>query len=277
MATPRAAAAALKRATPRFIIGNAVLVLVVALSAWYLAKPAHAQTDPSFYYTFNNPGTLNEALSIAQSTSPYFWLRDGGILAIAGGAGTQRDAGRFLLLERALVRDSTTDALLNRTAEVFSSAADAQPYDGEAVYARYGDDNNFYYAGLRADGTVILKKKQEGAYATLAQAPLFGGTYSASHPDLIPHNTWIGLRLSVTTLASGAAKLVFFVDVGNTGSWKEVLSATDTTPLAAGLSGIESDHADMEISSFKFADSGLPASITQLVSNPVSAVTQITP
>ena len=42
----------------------------------------------SFLYTFNDAGVLEEAGSMSESSSPYWWLNSGGQLVIRGGTGS---------------------------------------------------------------------------------------------------------------------------------------------------------------------------------------------
>src|SRR3989344_723617 len=61
-------------ATPNFSHTNALAT--EAASAGY-----------SLYYTFNSSGTLDEAGSITESWSPYWWLNSGGQFFLSNGLG----------------------------------------------------------------------------------------------------------------------------------------------------------------------------------------------
>ncbi len=172
---------------------------------------------------------------------------------------------------------------MNRIADVFSSATDRHPYNGESIIARYADDNNYYYAGLRADGAAVIKKKTNGIYQTLLLKQVFAGTYSAaSNPDLIPLKTWVGLRLAVADNASGVPVLTLSTDVGKTGVWKQVLTVSDDTARfgralsAGGMVGVESDHADAQLDNFKVTDLSTSTAIAPVVAPaPVVASTPV--
>lgn len=253
-----------------------------------LLVPLAVSAQGGFYYTFNSPGILRQAPSASQSSSPYLWLASGAELIIQNGVGetvqgalsatdplriqnalTQAvttDNGShpqnsFLMFAKTPVTDASAEVYVNRGADHVTNLANSHPYNGESLLARYLSPQNYYYAGIRADGNVVIKKKTGGAYQTLAEAKLFPGTYNAStNPDLIPKNEWVGLRLDVEDTASGAPELSLYTDVGKTGSWELALKVLDDPakfgpPISSpGLVGIESDFADAEFDNFRVTD-----------------------
>lgn len=265
----------------------AITATVAALGASAVGANA-ASFGSSFLYAFSDPGVLVEAPSAAQSTSPYFWLKSGAELVIENGRGAtiqgtldsanpwsktyasrmtvQSDNGAhpqnaFFMLTRATAQNVVAQAYFDRTADNFDIAGNRRPYNHEAVIARYQDDNNYYFASVRADGDIDIKKKVNGAFVTLGEAKLFPGAWNAStNPDLIPLNRWVGLKLSVTDTSAGP-KLELYTDVGWTNTWTLALSATDASNAiaSAGAVGIESNYGDVIFDNFLVQDKGAAA------------------
>lgn len=244
--------------------------------------PASAYSGGSYLYTFNTNGTLSEAAAPSNSTSPYWWLRSGGKLLITGGLGESiqgalsssnplyetyasafpqaSDGGAhpqnmFRLLWKTPTQNSSEQVYLQRVTDNLGTALNRHPYDGESLIARYQDEQTYYYAGVRDDGALVIKKKVGGVFTTLAAKPFFSGTYSATtSPDLIPRGTWLGLKFSVVNSSGGAPVLSLYTDVGRSGTWRLSLSASDATgtPIpGAGLSGIDSTFADINMDNYQ--------------------------
>lgn len=267
---------------------------ITGLGTHAVLEPSVAQASstvvaPPFSYTFNSTGSVSDAASSDLSSSPYFWLVSGGRFTVGNGMGqtiqgslswsdplrayyanhaaVSSDNGAhpqnmFFMLTRGSIQNVAIQTYIRHTADNLANSANRQPYNGEMLIARYKDTNNYYIAGIRDDGSVVIKKKTKGSYQTLASTKLISGTYSSTNPDLIPKNTWIGLRFIVTDTASGAPALTLFTDVGKTGVWQQNLSVTDDTttygaPISgSGLVGIESDYADMQMSTLTVALAG---------------------
>ena len=240
-----------------------------------------AQAFSSMYYTFNNPGVLSESSTMAQSTSPYLWLLSGGrMIVTTGGIGetiqgdllandrlyrvysarsaVSSDNGAhpqnvFKMFGRDSVQNPSAQIYINRIKDNTSNPVNRRPYDGESLLARYQDVNNYYYGGLREDGGIVIKKKTNGVFQTLVSKQLFAGAYnSATNPDLIPRNQWIGLKFVVDSTHSTNPMISLYTDVGQTGTWQLALSVVDdpvkygNAITNAGLVGIESDYADAQ-------------------------------
>ena len=268
-------------------ITKAALIATTLVLSVLLPALASAQTN-STYYTFNSPGTLYEASAANKSSSPYFWLKSGAELSIANGIGntiqgalTTNDQWRkiyassnlssatdngtqpqnvFLLLTKAAYKNTSAQIYVRRTADNMTNPVNRHPYSGESILARYQNDETFYYAGIRDDGAVVIKKKLNGVYQTLSQRQLLSGTYNvSSNPDLIPKNTWIGLRFTVQDTSAGP-QLTLFTDIGKTGTWSQALSVVDdpakfgSSIPNAGIVGIESDYADAQFDNFVFSE-----------------------
>ncbi len=256
----------------------AILILFVTIQP----KPVTAQTTLPFTYLFSTAGTLIEAPTAAQSSSPYFWLQSGGSMTIASGVGSTVAGSEktFQLFSRTAVQNVSAQLYVERMKDNLSNAANMHPYNGESVIARYVDDNNYYFAGIRADGYAIIKKKTNGLYQTLATKKLFAGTYSTATPDLIPLGKWIGLKLVVADTASGP-QLNFYTDQTYSGAWQLALSITDDSSKfgaaikSAGLAGIQSDFADVKIDNFSL-NTGTAISVPTVAPQTTPVISPVT-
>jgi hypothetical protein len=130
--------------------------------------------------------------------------------------------------------------------------------------SRYRSSATLYYAGIRVDGTAVIKKKYEGTYYTLAQAPVFPGTYdSANEPDLLPHDSWLGLRVETQTASDGSVSVTLYLNRG--AGWERLLSAKDageyggTPPITGGgCLGIRTDFMDVSFRDFSAEELAAP-------------------
>lgn len=238
-----------------------------------------------FSYTFNTPGILYEAGSSSESTSEYWWVDSGAELIIANGVGSTiegslaaNDPWRLLYAKnnpldtddgyhpqnifRLVTKYEWTNyvqtAYFKIDAHNLSASPNRNESNGLLLFNRYQNAFNLYYAGIRVDGTAVIKKKTDGIYYTMAQSAIFPGTYDpVTSPNLIPVGTWIGIRTEVTTLANGAVSIKLYLDVGRTGNWILAESATDNgtqyggAPIAGPASlGIRTDFMDVEFSDY---------------------------
>jgi hypothetical protein len=257
-----------------------------AMSFFLTPSAAIAQATLPMYYTFNEAGTLLRADSASQSSSPYWWIKYGNRMEIENGIGETPHgaADVFLMLSRASAANVTAQVYVDRAEDNLSNVANRHPYNGESLFARYQNDDNYYYGGIRADGAAVIKKKTNGVYHTLAiKNNVFAGTYSTSNPDLIPTGKWIGLRLVVSDTAAGTPQLSFYTDIGKTGTWKLQESVLDDpakfgAPITnAGSVGIQSDYADAHFDNFlitgadAIAETLQPTTATVMLAAPAPA------
>ncbi len=249
--------------------------------------PAAAAVSSPFTYHFSVPGILNEAGSMGNSTSPYWWLDSGGELILQGGVGetmqgvapllnhwrilyaisnpTDTDGGThpqnlFRLITRSQWSDVSEEAQFYIETDNFSASPNHNASNGLLLMSRYVlDGQTLYYAGVRVDGTAVIKKKIHGIYYTMAQGKIFPGTYSGYVDDanLIPHAQWLGLRSETTTNADGSVTVRLYMQNAGQSSWALLLEATDkgqyggTAPiLGPGYIGIRTDFMDVEFRSF---------------------------
>ncbi|MDO8572616.1 MAG: hypothetical protein Q7S11_02470 [bacterium] len=261
-----------------------------------------------FSYDFHVDGTLNETTDQISSSSPYWWVASGGSLIISSGTGkttsgnlpasnpmnklyamknpVATDLGIhpqnvFQMFLRQQELNPSVQVYVKENKDNLSNTQNRHPWNGVSLLARYVNDNTYYYAGIRSDGGVVIKKKVNGVYQTLAYKKIFSGTYDATkNPNLIPKGTWIGLRMDVSTSAAGNPKLSLYVDQGNAGVWQLATEAIDDPSIygapitATGLVGIQSDFADTEFDNFKLTTTTLVLGISaQLPAVPTIATT----
>jgi hypothetical protein len=117
-----------------------------------------------------------------------------------------------------------------------------------------------YYAGVRVDGTAVIKKKYQGTYYTMAQQKVFPGTYvgSQDNQNLIPHGQWLGLRSDTQNNTDGSVSITLYLQEPGQTTWTKLLTAIDhgqygATPaiVTAGFTGIRTDFMDVDIRSFR--------------------------
>lgn len=262
-----------------------ILFLSLSLSALGLA-PALARADGALRYTFNSAGTLFEAANPAESTSPYWWVNSGGKLVIKDGvgmtaAGDQKagdpwrllyaatnaldtDGGLhpqniFRLVTKGVWADADTSVEFKITKAHRSDSPNRDAHNGILFFSRYQDGDNLYYAGVRADGQAVIKKKIGGTYHTLASVQIFGrdGVYDRDdEPMLLPLKKWTGMKLETLNRKDGSVFLRLFLDRENDGTYVSILSAVDAgtggSPFrAAGHSGIRTDFLDVSFDDFR--------------------------
>ncbi len=178
-------------------------------------------------------------------------------LAYASKYPTESDLGfhpqnLFRLFSTTSWKDNTVDTTVQVQATNVYQSANAHPYNGVYLVSQYQDNNNYYYAGVRVDGTAVIKRKVGGTHYVLANAVAFPGTYDpVKNPTLIPQKKSFSLRL--TSQAAQNGSVVLTLSINDSGAWRTLVSFTDTgalyhgTPLAAGAVGLTSDFMDLTI------------------------------
>ena len=134
--------------------------------------------------------------------------------------------------------------------------------NGILLLNRYQDSNNLYYAGIRVDGTAIIKKKINGEYYTLAQNKIFEGEYDRDkNPILLPFNKWMGIRTEIKNFNNSYVKIKLLLDRNNDGYWELVLETNDNginyggpAFLSNSHTGIRSDFMDLEFKNYKTSE-----------------------
>ena len=222
-----------------------------------------------------------------RSASPDWWLNSGGWFLQRGGIGstwtgeapagsTWRDIyyrtnpwdtdkgthpqNHFRLITRTRWQSPKQRVYFRIAGDNPSASTNRNPSNGVLLFIRYRDADNLLYAGVRVDGSAVIKRKSGGAYTTLAEAPWFPGTYNrASSPNLIPHQEWIGLRTVMQT-GGDTVTIQLYVDPDQSGFWILALQAevnADPSPdaIQSGFGGIRTDFMDVEFDDYRIEES----------------------
>lgn len=277
----------------------AAVVFLAAFGAYrFFRAPRMATPDTTgrsgsvFRENFDAEGTLEEASDMAESDSVDWWLNSGAYLIKKDGIGTTilgdlpensswreryrnynpettDDGAHPQNLFRLITRDRWTNAEQEVRFAVFAAHKSDTDFRNESngvlLMHRYRDDNNFYYAGVRVDGTAVIKKKVSGVYYTLAFADIFTNPSRPYHAEdrwnLIPENTWMGIRSRVEDSGDGTIGITLFIDRNNDGSWLKILETTDTawrfgvpTHGGAGFAGIRTDFMDVGLDNYRIQE-----------------------
>ncbi|MEK7088281.1 MAG: hypothetical protein AAB952_00875 [Patescibacteria group bacterium] len=252
-----------------------------------LASVAALVNSP-FYYTFKIDGTLSETGKMDDSSSPYWWLNSGGLFYLKDGMGKtiqnelptlnkwrlayslsnplDTDNGYhpqniFRMVLRSQWRDFQQEAYFKINNLNLSASPNRNASNGLLLFNRYQDAFNLYYTGLRVDGYAVIKKKINGVYYTLAYKSFYNAAapYNRdTNPNLLPKNTWIGLRSEVKTNPDNTVSVKFFIDKDKTGNWILIAEATDdgksyggAAILQEGYAGIRTDFMDVEFDDYR--------------------------
>lgn len=255
------------------IAAGLLLVPILSYESLYPNIPSTgtqtANVSSPFIYSFNSPGTLYEAGSETETTSPYWWVNSGARLQISGGMGMTNQGelplrDRFRLLYAAsnpLDTDfgkypQNTFRLVSRNdwenvrvsaqfriiKDNLTNTPNRNASNGLLFMSRYADSQSLYYAGIRVDGAAVIKKKYQGSYYTMAYKKIFDGTYSAASPNLLPHDEWIGLRSETVTNSDGSVAVRLYMQREG-GAWTLLLEAVDDGKKYAGTPPIAGSHA----------------------------------
>ena len=278
---------------PRMQIGGAAGLLALAAAATIslttgLAEAVPAASVPSpFTYPFSSAGTLEEANSPENSASAYFWLNSGGRLLSTNGVGStiKGDLGVLDKWRRLYLASSPLDSdnglhpqnlfrLVTRSRWLnfrqtlkfrlvklnLSASPERDGWSGVLLFARYVDNNNLYYLGVRHDGTAVIKKKLAGRYYTLAQKRVFNADAAYdrdTNPNLLPGKRWMGIRSVVRTNPGGSVTLQLWLDKQNRNAWEQAIEVVDTLegpdgkPVTQqGYGGVRTDFADVEFDDY---------------------------
>jgi hypothetical protein len=252
------------------------------------AAPILAPNTP-FTYSFAVDGVLHEAGNENETTSPYWWVNSGGKLLLTDGVGSTvqgkldtfdrwrvrysinnpRDTddgyhpqNLFRLISRSVWQNPRSEAEFYIAAHNQSDSPNRNESNGILFMSRYQNEDTLYYAGVRVDGHAVIKKKYQGTYYTMAEVPIFPGTYDrASHPNLLPQNTWFALRMETTTVGEGVSITIFMRD-GDSDAWIPLVTAIDDgntyngTPIIEerGRVGIRTDFMDVRFRSIRIEE-----------------------
>lgn len=255
------------------------------------SEGATESAEAAIFFTtdFASNWVLQEASSMAQSTSPSWWLNSGGIFYSENGKGKtlqgdlslqnrwygvyklanarDTDNGRhpqnlFRLVTKGKFQNLQQTVYFRIIKDNLSASEYRNGSNGVLLFNRYENDDNLYYAGLRVDGYAVIKKKIDGKYFTMAYTRVYPGVYSRDiSPNLLPHNVWLGLRSEVQNNADGSVNIRLFVDKTNTGNWQLVTEAKDDAKqyggralVSTGHGGIRTDFMDLWFDNYRMEE-----------------------
>ena len=276
---------------------NKKFIVAAIMGTVFIATTPIAHAATSMYYTFNVDGVLHESWPMDSSSSKYFWLNSGGKLPIENGIGgtiqgklPTNDKWRQLYaknnpldtgngyypqnLFRWVTRstwDNVSQELPFKITEMnFTDTPNRDCYSGVLLFARYQPDGQTtYYAGLRQDGGVVIKKKYNGTYYTLKQV---NGVFSNgkpydrnSNPNLIPEDKWMAIKFDVKNKSDGSVSLDLYLDqnydIKKARDWKLVASAADqnnkyggSPVLSTAHAGVRTDYMDVLFDNYRLTE-----------------------
>lgn len=270
------------RKVPRGVILASGLALAV-LSFGVRADAISAlNISGNLHYQFTVDGYLSETGSMNESSSPYWWLNSGGYMTLNGDRGMtaqgtvptinswrttyasanslDTDNGThpqnlFRLVSRSTWNNVRLEGRFKINRDNFSSSPNRNASNGLLLMSRYQDaGDTLYYAGIRVDGTAVIKKKYKGTYTTLAQKEIFSGSYiDGGKVNLLPHDAWISLKSETVTNSDGSVSVRLYVKKPGESGFTKILDAKDSSsPIKnTGYAGIRTDFMDVEFDDFK--------------------------
>jgi len=241
----------------------------------------------SFSENFNTDFSVTESGSIEESSNKNWWISSGAYLNSAGGLGNtimgklsifdpwrvafsisnpiDTDDGYypqniFRLVLKSKWQNFQQEAYFKIINDNLSVSPNRNASNGLLLFNRYQDAFNLYYTGVRVDGYAVIKKKINGEYYTMAYKPFINGSVydKDNNPNLLPKNTWIGLRSEVTNNADKTVTIKLYTDNGKTGNWVLVAEAKDDGKIyggpvisSEGYAGIRTDFMDVSFEDYK--------------------------
>lgn len=230
---------------------------------------------------------LEEVNSMDLSANPDWWINSGGQLIMENGIWKtmQGEASSdnkwrglyaksnpldtdnglhpqnlFRFVTRDIWKNYRQQAYFNIQKDNLSSSTNRNDSNGLLLMMRYKDSDNLYYAGLRVDGTAVIKKKVNGEYLTLTN-PVYikDQKYDVlDNPNLLPKNVWLGIRADIRDLSDGSTQIQLYVDEGKQGIWTPIAEAIDDGQSYGGetisiksYAGIRTDFMDVLISDYR--------------------------
>ena len=238
-----------------------------------------------FIETFEANKTVYEAPSELQSSSEMWWVNSGAFMQSINGIGgtiqgdlaadslwrekyvtnkAERTANGFRPqnIFRLLTRDHATNSSgeleFKITLTDSTDSKERAGSNGVLLFGRYMDSDNLYYAGLRVDGDLVIKKKTEGEYYTLSQKNVYQGEYNKDlNPNLIPENEWMKIKADFVNLDDYTVMITLYFDSSADGIYDDRIVAVDDGHTYGGSAftdeghfGIRTDFMDVQFENF---------------------------
>lgn len=233
---------------------------------------------------------LEEAESISASGDACWWVDSGASFSVRGGIGqtlmgpiypgsrwrqlyassnpVDTENGLypqniFRLINTVPRQDFREEVFFNIKSYNANESPNRNASNGIVLFGRYVNDDNLYYAGVRVDGTAIIKRKLNGVYETLGIVTLDNSTdYDrAKNPNMLPVGEWIGLALNIKN-EPDAPQIMIQLSMYVHDTWQTMLAVIDDPTrlqngailLRAGNTGIRTDFMDAEFKDYKITD-----------------------
>ncbi len=245
--------------------------------------------DDPFIDTFDKNEILEESGNMDESSNDYWWVNSGAFLIQENGISRtlfgaleedskwqikyrngrndipeETDGGFypqniFRLITRSKWENFQQEAYFKLAKYNLSESKYRSESNGLVLFSRYEDQYNLYYAGIRVDGTAVVKKKINKEYYTMAQEKIFDGEYDKNiNPNLLPIDKWIGIRNEVKTVDNDQVEIKVFIDRENSGNWELVLDIKDDGKsyggraiLGEAYAGIRTDFMDVGFDNYR--------------------------
>ncbi len=237
----------------------------------------HRKTEDTISSPISNGKILEEAGKMKKSKNPDWWLSSGGIMSLSNNM-FATNIGRlpdnyywrriysitnpqdtdngyhsqniFRLVTRKKWKDYSQSVYFYIDTINPSKSKNRNGSNGILFFNRYKDENNLYYAGIRVDGNVVIKKKVRGKYYTLAEKTLYSDKkYDRNkNYNLIPTHQWIGIKSEVRNISKDAVSIKLYIYNEQNEEWELVLDAEDDAKKSRlakeGYAGIRTDFMD---------------------------------
>jgi len=243
-----------------------------------------------FADSFDQDLTLEESGDIKTGTNPHWSVSSGAYLFSKSGVGAtmmgdlpdidpwfaryqksspaDTDNGahpqnifRLVMLNKALNFEQEAYFKIRRYNQ--SDSPERKATNGLFLFNRYQDSDDVYYSGIRVDGYSSIKKKINGQYHTMKYEDVLEVIpYNReSNPNLLPLDTWIGLKSRVENKGENALSIKLYMDMGRTGVWKLIADTEDDGKKFGGkiinqpgFGGIRTDFMDVEFDDYKMVE-----------------------
>ena len=235
---------------------------------------------------FSTPTLLEEAGGYESSLNNLYWLNSGALAYVYGSTSIRTLTGDlekgskwqraymvsnpidtengyhpqnlFRLFTKAVFSDAVYQTYFKITKIVLSQSPNRNESNGVLIMFHAKDNANLYYAGLRVDGTAVIKKKTTGDYMTLGEVPVFAfAKYDKnSNPNLLPLDVWLGVQVKIKELPLKQEDITLSIDIGNSGMWVPMIHVIDTfqnnvpTLFEPSHAGLRTDFMEVQMKDF---------------------------
>lgn len=273
------------------IILGAILILssliVCAMGKSFFSWPSVIfASNASSCQSFPQELFLEEAESLKASSDMCWWVDSGAVFLIHNGVGETQigplhhgspwrqlyaasdpidtengsyPQNIFRLINKVPRQNFYNELFFNIRSYRASESPGRNESNGILLMGRYVDADNLYYAGLRVDGTAVIKRKLDGGYETLGTVVLNNETNydREKNPNMLPLDQWIGLSMNIANDTD--KKVVIRLSLYSQGAWQTVLTVVDDPSklpngnilAEAANTGIRTDFMDIAFKNYK--------------------------